>query len=561
VGAVATGAFADLLCTRRADVGRCGFDSRFGRNYGRSVRSGSRVDRSIDAHVIHLWRGCDPPALRDILDDVKILMVSPEIATFTRSGGVAEGVSSLSRALAQRGHDVNIVVPRYRSGETSEMNVVAFGDPIQLTTHLTTSSETIEARFFETRIAASATSPGVRVLLFDMPGFHDVHGIWGDEFTDSTDNARRFALFARSVLHVLREETTKGKPFDVVHCHDWPSAIVPYLLREARAQVPHTRSVLTIHNLYFQGTFPIEAIEHLVVEGDHTGADRIGHFGHTSFLKAGIVSADLVATVSPSYAREICTKKFGEGLDHYLSSRRGGVHGITNGIDVALWDPATDAHLPANYDVMNPSNKATCKEELVRELGLEDKDAPLIVSLGRVCGQKGSDLLANIASDIVKLGANVVVAGEGEPEMTEALKNAAISHPRHFKFIGFAKEQMAHRMVASGDVLVMPSRFEPCGVVQMYGQRYGTLPIACRTGGLADTIIDLDASPETGTGILFEGPTEQTFLDAITRGLRTIASPAWNVARTRMMSLRLGWSGPTQRYEAMYRTLLQMPRA
>ena len=500
---------------------------------------------------------------REILDAVKLLLVSPEVAPFVKTGAVAEGVSALARALAQRGHDVTVTVPRYRAGEPDDMEIVERLPAIRLLETSTPGSGYVDAQLFDAKVASGpgpAAQP-VKLLLVELPGFHEEHGIWGRELTDATDNARRFALFSRAVLHELRRETEAHVPFDIVHVHDWPGALIPYLLREARAEVPHTRSVLTIHNLVFQGVFPVAAIGHLALDGDHSGDNRLGFFDRMSFLKGGIASADAVVTVSPSYAREICTRRLGEGLDRLLASRPGGVHGIANGIDVELWDPATDPHLVANYDGRNPGNKALCKAELVRELGFGRPDAPLVVSLGRVCGQKGSDLLAQAAEGIALLGANVVVAGTGEADMVTALRSEAVANPGRFAYVGFAEEKLAHRIIAAGDVLVMPSRFEPCGIVQMYGQRYGTLPIAFRTGGLADTIVDLDAEPARGSGILEENGTAGGLVSAVARGLRAITSDEGDSVRFRIMSLPVGWGGPVQRYGQLYKQTRQARRA
>ncbi|HTN88631.1 MAG TPA: glycogen/starch synthase, partial [Sorangium sp.] len=271
----------------------------------------------------------------------------------------------------------------------------------------------------------------------------------------------------------------------------------------------------------------------------------------------GILAADSLTTVSTTYANEILTPKQGERLDGVLRTRASQLTGIVNGIDYAVWNPMTDPAIIARYDAEDVSNKGRCKSALLQELGLEIRpERPLLVSIGRVVAQKGSDLLASAMPKILKGDVSVVVAGEGDPELMEKLTAAAAKAPERAKFLGGVSEAVVHRLMAAADLVLVPSRFEPCGLVQLYAQRYGAAPIACRTGGLIDTIVDLDAELETGTGFLFDKPTATSLLGGVQRALGAWTSPRWPAVQRRIMRLDLGWDRPARRYVQVYRQTL-----
>jgi starch synthase len=383
--------------------------------------------------------------------------------------------------------------------------------------------------------------------------------VYGEAGTDYVDNAWRFAVFARAATELVRQRANSGAPFDLVHAHDWPAALVPVYLREldggsGTASIP---TAFTIHNLAHQGLFPREVLSPIGL-GEHLFApDQLEFYGRINFLKGGLIAARKLTTVSPTYAREIQTREHGNGLDGVLSVRAKDLTGITNGIDYATWNPATDAALVARYDAEDPSNKERCKTAVLRELGFSlASPGPFILHVGRMVKQKGTDLCLEVLPKLVFSGANVVLVGDGDPALVARAVEAVEPFADQARFIKAAAEPLVHRLFAAADIVLVPSRFEPCGLVQLYAQRYGALPVARATGGLCDTIVDCDAEVETGTGFLFREPDATSLLGATQRALAVYASPRWPVLRRRAMRLDLGWDRPARRYEQVYRAAM-----
>lgn len=462
-------------------------------------------------------------------------------------GGLAEVVASLSKALRLLGHKVTVVLPRYQALESSGLMMARKLTPMVLDAG---SARPIEITMYDVRL-----STGVELVILDVPGFADRPGVYGEGGVDYEDNGRRFALFSRAVVEFVRQRARAGAPFDLVHVHDWPTALVPYLLREQ--PVGATRSVLTIHNLSHQGLFPRAVLEHLGLGEEHFRPDRLEFYGQVSFLKGGILSSDALTTVSTTYANEILTPKQGERLDGVLRTRASKLTGIVNGIDYAVWNPMTDPAIIARYDAEDTGNKGRCKSALLQELGLEIRpERPLLVSVGRVVAQKGSDLLASALPKLLKNDVAVVIAGEGDRELTAKIEAAVAKAPERAKYLGLVSEAVVHRLVAAADLALLPSRYEPCGLVQLYAQRYGAAPVAARTGGLIDTIVDIDAELETGTGFLFDKPTATALVGGVQRALSALTSPRWSAVRRRVMRLELGWDRPARRYVHVYRQVI-----
>jgi starch synthase len=474
-----------------------------------------------------------------------ILFVASELAPMVKVGGLADVVAALSKALRLLGHKVTIALPRFPGIEKGGVLVARRLTPITLETR----GERVDVTVFDGRLGS-----GVELLLLDLPGLYDRPGVYGEGGGDYPDNARRFALFSRAVVEVVKQRAAAGTPFDVVHAHDWPAAMALYLLR-ARPELASARTVLTIHNVAHQGVFPAESLGALGLGPEHFRPEALEFYGGVSFLKGGVLAADAITTVSTTYAREIQTPEQGERLDGLLRSRAERIVGIVNGIDYAVWNPTTDPALAARFDAEDPSNKGRCKSHLCREVGLDvDPERPLVVSIGRVVAQKGSDLLAASLSKILKLDVSVAIAGEGDPALVEKLTAAASKAPGRAVYLGAVSEPLAHRLIAAADLVAIPSRYEPCGLVQLYAQRYGAAPVACRTGGLVDTIVDCDAELETGTGFLFDKPSATSLLSGLARGVAATRSPRWAALRRRMMRLDLGWDRPARRYVQVYRT-------
>lgn len=474
---------------------------------------------------------------------MRVLHVAPEVAPVLHTGGVSEGIAALAAAEVRLGLDVTVAIPRLPRLEPpwasppvrcAEYTYTRRGGGLEVVT-----VESAELPRGEERVG---------LLLVGSPELAAREDVYGEDARD-LGSADRVGLFARAVVDLVAREADRGAPFDVVHAHEWPAAPIPYLLRERGGAWP--RTVLTIHNLMHQGVFPLDALASLGLGPEHGTVDRLEFYGHASFLKAGILAADAITTVSPRYAQEILGPEQGELLEGVLATRRDRLFGVVNGIDTRLWDPRTDPHLPSRFSEEDMSGKASCRERVLGELGL-DPARPLVLSLGRVIEQKGSDVLAAAIPAIVDGGANVVVAGRGDAALEGLLAAAAALRPGRAAYVGFVADPLAHRLVAGSDVLVMPSRYEPCGIVQLYAQRYGVVPVVRRTGGLVDTVLDARVD-SSGTGFLFDALDAGALAVTVAAALEALASPAGDELRRRAARRAVGWDFPAARYLAIYR--------
>jgi starch synthase len=321
-----------------------------------------------------------------------------------------------------------------------------------------------------------------------------------------------------------------------------------------------TPTVLTIHNIAHQGVFPKATLPDLGLSWDDFTVEGAEFYGSVNLLKQGIVSADVVTTVSPTYARQIQEAEHGQRLDGVLRAK-GRIVGITNGVDYGVWNPATDSNLPARYDAEDTANKFRCKGALQKELGLPlEPEVPLVVHVGRATLQKGTDLVAELVPRLLRgSDAQIVIAGAGDESFVTKLRHAVDKAHGRAYYAGEAPEALVHRMFAAADLALVPSRFEPCGLVQLYAQRYGALPVAHATGGLVDTIVDCDAKLETGTGFLFDEPTVDALYGATQRALSAYVSPRWPALRRRVMRLDRGWERAARSYEQTYKSVRSSP--
>ena len=489
---------------------------------------------------------------------MEILFVTTELSPFVKVGGLADVSAALPKALRMLGHSVTIVLPRYPALEAGGLLVARRLTPLKFSLGATAYDVTV----FDGRLASQ-----VDLVLVDAPGMFDRPGVYGEGGVDYADNGVRYALLSRAAAEIARQRAIAGRPFDVVHCNDWPTALVPTFLQDLVAEaeaaasgepaLKRTRTVLTLHNVAHQGVYPKEALPSLGVAWDRFNVEGIEFYGALNVLKQGILTADAITTVSPTYAREIQTEQGGAKLDGVLRARGARVVGIINGVDYSVWNPATDAALPARFDAEDPSNKARCRGALQKELGLAlDPTAPIIASVGRIVEQKGSDIVADVLPKILRASdAQLVLAGDGEAPLVSALEAAVKRSHGRAVFVRAAPEQLVHRMFAAADIVLVPSRFEPCGLVQLYAQRYGALPVARATGGLVDTIVDCDSQLETGTGFLFETADADALLGAIERAIAARVHPRWSSLVRRVMRLDRGWERPARRYEQVYRSI------
>jgi len=422
----------------------------------------------------------------------KILFVTSEAHPLIKTGGLGDVSGALPTALKELKQDVRLILPAYRDA------MRRYG-PYTIAS-LVFQPETHPIRLLEGRLPDS----NVTVWLVDIPSLFDRPGnpYLGPDGHDWPDNALRFGMFARAVTAIALNQAGLDWTPDIVHCNDWQTGLIPPLLS---LHNPRPATVFTIHNLAYQGLFPAAQFHELGLPAELWGMHGLEFYDQLSFIKGGLLYADMISTVSPTYAREICTPEFGCHLDGLLRSRADRLVGILNGADYGEWDPRHDAHLAHHYGPDNLQGKAANKAALQKELGLQRApDVPLVGFVGRLASQKGIDLILAVLGNLLHQEAQFVILGSGDKDFEKALTALAAHYPHrcHVR-IGFS-EQLAHRIEAAADMFLMPSRYEPCGLNQIYSMRYGTLPIVRRTGGLADTVVDVGAGLDTATGFVFD---------------------------------------------------------
>ncbi len=476
---------------------------------------------------------------------MEVLYLSAEAAPWFKTGGLGDVASALPEALARLGHQVTVVTPLY--------GALLPGAPPPAPTGLRAA---VELEGGPVVLGISAAQRGrVRWIFLDEPGLYGRAGIYGEGGADYPDNAVRFGVLSAGGLAAMR---ALGRRPDVVHANDWQTA--PAMMLAKLAPVP-PRTVFTIHNLAFKGLFPPDILRRLAWPASLFTPDGLEFFGDVAFIKAGLAYADILTTVSPTYAREITTPEMGGGLDGLLRKRDDVLHGILNGIDAEVWDPRTDRFLPARYGrggkLSRRGGKARCKAALQEELGLRvAADRPLFAFVGRLTWQKGIDLLLALLDGPIRERAQIAILGTGEPDLEKALRARAAAQTSGLAVRIAFDEGLAHRMTAGADFLLMPSRFEPCGLNQMYALRYGTPPIVRATGGLADTVRDASPDLSSGTGFSF-GPEEPAALRAaVERALAAFAKPdALRAMRERAMAEDNSWEVAAARFDRLYRGL------
>jgi starch synthase len=482
---------------------------------------------------------------------MKILHVASEVAPYSKTGGLADVLGGLPRALAALGHQVTVVTPRYRSIDPERFGLARRlrGLAVPL------GQDTVGVGVYE---GQAASTPRVRVFLVDHKPSYDRDGIYGDAKGDYADNARRYALLGSAALALAAEF---GAWPDVVHAHDWQGGPAVLFAKQRWGELPPPKTVFTLHNLAFQGLYPEKVVDDLGLPRQYYNPEGFEYYGQASFLKAGLALADQLSTVSPRYAREIQTPEYGLGFDGLLRARNKVLHGILNGVDYDIWNPEKDVHLPATYGAQALAGKRACKAELQRALGLPVRaDVPLCGSISRLTDQKGFDLVLGALAALLDpaTGADLqyVVLGSGEPAFESALRQLQGRFPKKLAVrIGY-DEALSHRIEAGCDLYVMPSKFEPCGLNQMYSLRYGTPPIVRATGGLDDAIVDFDARSRSGTGFKFEAY-EVAALEACWR--RALAAyrneSDFQALVKRAMTQDFGWSRAADAYTHVYRLL------
>ncbi|HEX6322449.1 MAG TPA: glycogen synthase GlgA [Vicinamibacterales bacterium] len=467
---------------------------------------------------------------------LRVLMVASECAPFAKTGGLADAVAGLAGALVRLGHHVTLVLPGYRGLAADSADAGYVFVPTGF-----------ETRSVQLRELTSAD--GVRLILVDEPVFATREQFYGEHGADYHDNAARFALLSRAALQFAVRD---GERFDVLHAHDWHASLAPVYLKTRYADQPAAPrgSVFTIHNLAFQGLFDIGDLPLLDLDPSLFSVDALEYWGRASALKGGCVFADWVTTVSPSYARETRETELGFGFQGILSARGDRYVGILNGIDTAVWNPEADPYLPEPYSAADPSGKAAAKAELLREFGLAGTGGPVVGMVTRLAHQKGTDLVREVLPRLADR-LTLVLLGAGEPALEAAWQRLADAYPDRIGVrIGF-DERLAHLIEAGADMFLMPSRWEPCGLNQMYSLRYGTPPVVHAVGGLNDTV-----TPRTG--FKFAEATAESLQASLAVAVETWGNTRkWRALQRAGMQADFSWDRSAAEYVKVYRSAIQ----
>ncbi|MCM8778654.1 MAG: glycogen synthase GlgA [Candidatus Omnitrophica bacterium] len=457
---------------------------------------------------------------------LKVLYVSSEVEPFAKTGGLADVAGSLPVALEKLGVDVRVVMPHYK-------NIKVNGN-----------------RGF--------LGKNVIVYFVNHPEYFHRDYLYGTPEGDYPDNLERFAYFSKEIFNIAKENNFSP---DIIHCNDWQTALVPVYLKTIFNEDPffkNTKTILTIHNLAYQGIFPKEHFPLLGLDWSLFNIDGLEFYGKVNIMKGGIVFSDFITTVSPTYSKEIQTKEFGYGLEGLLTKRKENLWGILNGIDYEVWNPLKDPVIPFKYSFNTLQNKYVNKEYLQLETGLEiNKDKPLLGIITRLADQKGLDILAPIIETLCKMDLQFILLGTGDKVYHELFEKIKVKYPRKTSINLKFDAELARKIYASADIFLMPSRFEPCGLGQMISLKYGTIPVVRKTGGLADTVIDYEPRSDTGNGFTFTAYESLSLLEAIKRALSVYRDKkSWMRLIKRAMEADFSWKVSAEKYLRLYYQVL-----
>lgn len=478
---------------------------------------------------------------------VRILYAVTEVSPFSKTGGLADVAGSLPTALSRLGHEVQVVTPKYRAVDEKKWSLKTRGS-LQVS---------LAGKIYRFDVwEGSLPRSNVPVFFLGDDFLFNREGLYQENGLDYPDNLERFSSFSRAILELPR---FLNRFPDILHANDWQTALsLAYLKARFSSDPPYVRigTLFTIHNLAYQGLFPGIEFQKLDLPPHFFSMGLLEFFGGTNFLKSGLVFADYLNTVSPTYCREILTPELGQGLQGVLLERRERLSGVLNGVDYEQWDPRGDPHLPANYDAGDLSGKAVCKKALRREMGLPVYRGAVIGMITRLIPQKGIDLVLDVLDEMMRLDLQMVILGAGEPVLQHRLMEAAARYPRQIAVrLGF-DEELAHRIEAGSDMLLMPSRYEPCGLNQLYSLRYGTIPIVRATGGLADSVADALPShlaSGSATGFAFESLSGHALLTTLRLALTYYRNrAAWKGIVRTAMEADFSWDRSAREYSKLY---------
>ncbi len=480
---------------------------------------------------------------------LKILFASSEVTPFAKTGGLADVSGSLPAALASLGHQVVVIMPLYRSVMEGSHDLNVFEGALEVP---------YRGRVLKDKVFYSELEPNLSIYFIRKNEFFDRSMLYSTPEGDYFDNADRFIYFSRGILNLTK--LIGFKP-DIIHCNDWQTSLVPSYLKSLYmydAFFEGARTILTIHNLAYQGIFPPEYMAVSGLPSEFYSLSGFEYYGKMNFLKGGIVFADIITTVSEKYSLEIQTPEFGYGLEGILKERSSDVHGVLNGVDYREWNPETDSHIIANYNEKSLSGKARCKKDLMEAFKLKGSEkAPLVGIVSRLAAQKGFDILAEAVEELVELGFLMVLLGTGDAVYEKQFSEIGKKHKGRFGVKIAFDNTLAHKIEAGADMFLMPSRYEPCGLNQMYSLNYGTIPVVRATGGLDDTIKEFDAKSGKGNGFKFAEYSSQVLIKEMKRALDVYRSQElWLKLVKNGMKEDFSWERSARTYDKIYHKAL-----
>ncbi len=474
---------------------------------------------------------------------MRILFVTPEAIPFAKTGGLADVAGALPAALRGLGVDARLIMPFYRAAQDRNfpLNVMVSGLYVPL-----------GRQMLRADILQGATPDRVPVYFVAREDLYDRPNLYGNAWGDYYDNGERFIFFSRAVVTFIEQMTVRPH---CIHCNEWQTGLIPAWIKANPDRFKGIRTVFTVHNVGYQGIYPWNKFELTGLPEHYFHPEGMEYWGNFSLLKAGIVFADALTTVSPTHAKEIQTPEFGKGLDGLLRHRRNALTGILNGIDENVWNPGSDPLLPANYTFKKISGKHVCKRSLIHELGMDDAfiHRPVLAVISRLDAQKGIDLLLSSLDHIMTLDVGLIVLGTGEASIQNAICDAIRKYPHQIRFEMRFDEPLAHRILGGADMVLVPSRYEPCGLIQMYAMKYGTIPIVHGVGGLEDTVMNFDPKNGKGNGFKFTPDMPHALIRAVREAVSLYQNQnAWRRLMQNAMQADFSWTRSARNYLKLY---------
>ncbi|MDR0549933.1 MAG: glycogen synthase [Deltaproteobacteria bacterium] len=483
---------------------------------------------------------------------MRIFFVTPEAVPCSRAGGLGDISYHLPRALQNLGHEITVLVPKYSGSEELDLT---YRRDLDRAIDLSISNRL--AQFYELNLKGAH-----QIILVGCDDLFARPGIYGNEFGDYDDNAERYVFFSKAVSSLLNELIDPDVP-TVVHAHDWPTGLVPMYLKTAKPLSPRLKgvgAVFTYHNLANQGTFPYYDFAMTGLDWNLFNFRGLEFHGQLNLTKAGLLGADLISTVSHRYAKETLGQEFGHGLEGVLKERQSRLRSVLNGVDYALWDPAIDHYIPAQYRPEDLAGKKICRDNLTALFGLKPGQDPIVVMVSRLLSRKGFDLVARAMPTLLEMPLRLVFMGTGEDQYISFLRETARQNPKKVGLKLAYDPALTHQILAGADVFLAPSRFEPCGLEQMYALKYGAVPVVRATGGLDDTVQDELERPGQGTGYKFQQYTPEDLVGALKTALKVFPEPQWPALMLRGMRTDFSWDLSAVSYAAIYEQALDLAK-